>query len=69
MAVRTLRPDEQAIAQQIFQQGLDYDRVSVSARAVKSPTGSGNLEPSYAASPLPRPTRSRLAIPLISHAS
>lgn len=30
MAVRTLRPDEQAIAQQIFQNGLDLTRVRVS---------------------------------------
>jgi hypothetical protein len=30
VAVRTLRPDEQAIAQQIFQQGLDLTRVRIS---------------------------------------
>jgi hypothetical protein len=30
MAVRTLRPDEQAVAQQIFQNGLDLTRVRVS---------------------------------------
>jgi hypothetical protein len=30
MATRTLRPDEQAVAQQIFQNGLDYTRVLIS---------------------------------------
>jgi hypothetical protein len=30
MAARTLRPDEQAIAQQIFQNGLNYARVRIS---------------------------------------
>lgn len=30
MAVRTLRPDEQAVALQIFQNGLDYTRVRIS---------------------------------------
>jgi hypothetical protein len=30
MAVRTLRPDEQAVAQQIFQNGLDLTRVRIS---------------------------------------
>lgn len=30
MAARTLRPDEQAVAQQIFQTGLDYTRVRIS---------------------------------------